>query len=93
MEVGLVSGQKVFNNMTSKLDGKAYAIIKANFWLHMLNDNQRPTRWLKANAKGTKVNFDFIKMQEEYDAGLLELEDYLKIIKKEYELDFKLNRN
>ncbi len=92
MEVGLVSGQKVFNNMTSKLDGKEYAIIKANFWLHMLNDGQRPTRWLKETTKGTKVNFDFIKTQEEYNAGLLELEAYLVIINKEHKLDFKLNR-
>lgn len=92
MQVSLVSGQKIFKNMTNKLSEVEYAKIKAQFWLFMLNDGNKPTKWLKPTAKGTKVNFDYIKGQEEYDRGLLELEVYLHEINSRFGLDYKLNK-
>ena len=91
MKASLISGQKVFSNMTNKLSDEEYAKIKAQFWLFMLNDGEKPTKWLKPNAKGTKVNFDYAKGQSEYERGLLELEVYLREINEKYGLDYKLN--
>ena len=92
MKISLVSGQKVFKNMTNKLSEEEYAKTKAQFWMFMLNDGERPTKWLKPNTKGTKVNLDYIQGQEKYDRGLLELEVYLHEINTQYGLDYKINR-
>lgn len=92
MKVSLVSGQKIFKNMTNKLSEEEYAKIKAQFWMFMLNDGQKPTKWLKPNAKGTKVNFDYINDQGEYDRGLLELEVYLREINEKFELGYTINK-
>lgn len=92
MSIDVISGQKIFNKMTSKLSDKDYAVYKANIWMQMLRNAERPTKWLKANTKGTKVSFDFIKSKEEFEAGVLELEAYLVIINKEHDLDFSIER-
>lgn len=92
VKASLVSGQKIFKNMTNKLSEEEYAKYKAQFWLFMLNDGHKPTKWLKPNAKGTKVNFDYIKGQSEYDRGLLELEVYLHEINEEFGLEYKINK-
>ncbi|MEK5070523.1 hypothetical protein [Sporosarcina sp. FSL K6-1508] len=92
MKIDLISGQKVFKNMTNKLSEEEYAKTKAQFWLFMLNDGNKPTKWLKPNASGTKVNFDYMKGQSEYDRGLLELEVYLHEINERFGLDYKFSR-
>lgn len=88
----LMSGQMVFKNLNNNLDDREYAIVKTNMWFQMLNDGKKPTKWLKPNDKGTKVNFDFINnSQELYDAGVLELQNYINIVNKEFNLDFILD--
>ena len=54
----------------------------------MLNEGKKPKRWLKPNKNGTGVHFDQLKSQDEYDLGLLELEQYLKTINEQFGLDF-----
>jgi len=88
----LMSGQMVFKNLNNNLDDREYAIVKTNMWFQMLNDGKKPTKWLKPNDKGTKVNFDFINnSQKLYDAGVLELQNYINIVNKEFNLDFILD--
>lgn len=88
----LMSGQMVFKNLNNNLDDREYAIVKTNMWFQMLNDGKKPTKWLKPNDKGTKVNFDFINnSQELYDAGVSELQNYINIVNKEFNLDFILD--
>ena len=94
MKVSLVSGQIIFKNMTNKLSEEEHAKYKAQFWLLMLNDGQKPTKWLKPNARGTKVNFDYISTRKnnrsDYDRGLAELEVYLREINEKFGLEYKL---
>ncbi|MFJ8262697.1 hypothetical protein ACIQ4I_12210 [Rummeliibacillus sp. NPDC094406] len=91
-KIQLVSGQIVFEKMTNKIDSKEYAERKAWAWLGMVNDGKKPTRWLKPNCKGTKVNFDFIQSQEEYEKVLDQIEPFLKKINRAYGLDYNLRR-
>lgn len=89
--ITVLNGQMHYKGMATELCERDYAIHKANIWMHMLNEGKRPTRWLKANSKGTKVNFDFINKQEQYDVGVAELKLYLTEINNEYDLEFTLN--
>lgn len=93
MEISVISGQMGYEKMTPKLGEREYAERKAHIWLHMLNDRMKPTKWLKPNKNGTKVNFNHIKSQEDYDEGLVELDVYLREINKEYGFDFSINRD
>jgi len=92
MKISVVSGQKHYRNMTNKHGDRNYAVAKAQIWMSMLNDGMKPTRWLKANAKGTKVNFDAIKTSEEYDKGLSELQEYLNEINEKFSLGISISR-
>lgn len=92
MKVSVVGGQKHFPNMTNKYSDRNYAMGKAQAWMNMLNDGMKPTRWLKPNAKGTKVNFDSIKTKEEYDEGLSELQEYLNGINEKFSLGIIISR-
>lgn len=57
----------------------------------MLNDGERPTKWLKTTAKGTKVNFEMVKTKEDYEAGIKDLlEEYLQEINTKYGFDYSL---
>lgn len=91
-KISVVSGQIDYPRLTSKMSEIEYAQAKAHVWLHMLNEGQNPKKWLKANTKGTKVNFDYIASQEEYDKGLIDLECYLAEINVRFGLDYKLTK-
>lgn len=91
--VELVSGKMEFSNMKKNLNDKHYAVIKSYFWLQMLNDGKKPTKWLKPTTKGTGVHFNFIKNQEEYDAGINQLEAYIKDVNEQFNLDLNLKLN
>lgn len=91
MKVSVAGGQMSFENLTAALDQKKYAVSKAVIWLNMLNDNMKPTKWLKASKKGTKVNFDSIRSEEDYKSGLDELDSYLYEINKKFGTDLKIN--
>jgi len=90
MKGRVTGGQMSFAKLTSEVNEKDYAVRKAVLWIQMLNDNMRPTKWLKATKKGTKVNFETIRSQEDYDKGLDELDTFLYDINKKYGTDFKL---
>lgn len=92
MEIEAVSGQKHFKNMKNKYSERHLVIGKAQAWMNMLNDGMRPTKWLKTTAKGTKVNFDFIKTSEQYDEGIIELETFLNEINEEYSLGISISK-
>ncbi|MEK5038998.1 hypothetical protein [Sporosarcina sp. FSL K6-3457] len=93
MKAQVMSGQMVYKNLTAKFSDREYAIMKVNLWMHMLNDRMKPTKWLKPNKNGTKVNFDYIHSQEEYDQGLGELDVYLQEINRQFGFDFSINRD
>lgn len=88
-----VGGQMSISKMTNKVEEKEYAIRKAYAWMNMLNDKMYPTKWLKANKNGTKVNFNAIHSQEDYEKGLDELEAYLKGLNREFGTYFKIKRD
>lgn len=92
-KISLVSGQMHYPRLNNKLPEEEYAKAKAHVWLHMLNEGQKPKKWLVANSKGTKVNFDYISSQDEYEKGLAVLEDYLSEINTHFGLDYNLRKN
>lgn len=91
-KIGLIGGQMLFEKMTNKVNDKDYAQQKAWMWIQMVNDRKNPTRWLKPNSKGTKVNFYYIHSQEEYEKALNQVEPFLKEINRIHGLDYKLSR-
>lgn len=91
-QIKLVNGQMNFPNMKAPVS-KQYAIMKAQTWMYMLNDGQRPTKWLRATKKGTKVNFDYMDSPDQYESGLKELGIYLDEVNKEYGTDLSLKRS
>lgn len=93
MKISVISGQMSFKHLTVKITNQEYAKIKINVWMHMLNDRMKPTKWLKPNKNGTKVNFDHIKNQDEYNQGLVELDVYLQEINKDFGFDFSINQD
>lgn len=90
--VKVLGGQFSYQFLTNKLPAEEYAKAKAQVWMHMVNDGNEPEKWLKANGKGTKVNFNRIRTQEEYDIALIKLSSYLDEINNEFGLDYKVVR-
>lgn len=88
--ISVISGQIIYPNLNNKLEEKEFAEAKAQLWLHMLLEGNSPQKWLKTTAKGTKVNFDCIRNQEDYDKGIMELKKYLAVINVEYGLNYQL---
>lgn len=88
----LVSGQLRHPNLTNTISEKEYAKAKVHMWLYMLNGGQRPTKWLKPNSKGTKVNFDYIYTEEDFDKGLEELESFTNEMNSKYDLVYKFKK-
>lgn len=87
--VKLVSGQMELPHLKTPQD-KDYEILRAQLWVHMINDGKRPTKWLNPSKKGTKVNFDFIGSKEAREQALNEFESYLKDVNALHGLDMKL---
>lgn len=95
MDIKVQGGQMQFNFLSLKLqheDPKQYEVNKAVVWLNMLNDLMEPVKWLKPNKNGTKVNFNSISSQEEYDKALAILEAHVEYINKVHGLDLSLNK-
>lgn len=92
MKISAIRGQVIQKHLNLKLDEKTYDIGKAHCWLGMIQRGQRPTKWLKANSKGTKINFDYIKTNEEIEQALDELDIFLKHVNRKHGTDITLNR-
>ncbi|MFS0815361.1 hypothetical protein ABC382_00135 [Lysinibacillus sp. 1P01SD] len=92
MSISVVSGQMSYKLLTNKMPAVEYATAKVHIWMNMLNRGQRPKKWLKANSKGTKVNFDYIKSEAEYEKGLIDLQVYIDEINSEFGLEIKIAR-
>lgn len=90
---GVYGGQQEFKYLTPTLLEKDYAVLKIKCWLKMLNGNSKPTRWLKPNTKGTKVNFKTIKTKEEWNQCFEELMNHISEMNEKHGLDMKLERN
>lgn len=90
MKVNVLGGQREFKRLTNAFSEEKIADLKAKLWLLMLNDGERPTKWLKTTAKGTKVNFEMVKTKEDYEAGIKDLEEYLQEINTKYGFDYSL---
>lgn len=86
----LISGQLLFPDLNLKLGDRKYAESKVHMWLFLLNEGERPTKWLKQNSKGTRVNFVTINSQEEYEEGIAELRAYASEVNEYYNLDLKV---
>lgn len=83
----IVGGQYGFKDLSTLLSAEEYAVAKVHLWLHMLNNGEKPKKWLKAYKSGTKVNFEMIHSQEEYDQGIAELSAFTEQVNKEFNLD------
>lgn len=88
----LVSGAINFPTLTTKMDEKEYAAAKVYMWMYMLNEGEVPTKWFKPNTKGTKVNFDYVSSQEEYNQGLEDLRTYIDEVNNKYDFGFKIQK-
>lgn len=92
MKVEVLGGQREFKRLTNAFSEEKISDLKAKLWLLMLNDGERPTKWLKTTAKGTKVNFEMVKTEEDYVAGIKDLEVYLQEINKKYGFNYSLTK-
>jgi hypothetical protein len=88
----VTGGQISYKLLNNKLSAMEYEIAKVHIWLNMLNKGQKPKRWNKPNKNGTKVTFEAIQTQADYNKGLTELEDYINQVNQQFGLDLKLNR-
>lgn len=86
----IVGGQFLFVDLSTSLSDKDFAIAKVHIWLHMLNDGHKPVKWYKTYKNGTKVNFETIHTQAEYDQGLQDLATFVEVTNKEYDLDMNV---
>lgn len=89
----VISGQIIYPTLSNKMNEKEYAKAKVHMWLYMLNEGKKPTKWLKPNTKGTKVNFDFIHGQEDYEVGLQELILFTDQMNTLHSLDYKIKKS
>lgn len=89
-EITLVSGEVVYPSLNANFDEKTYARLKAHLWLHMLNEHRKPKRFRKATKKGTRVRFDFIRTQEEYDQGIKELGVYIREVNEKFDFGIEI---
>lgn len=95
MKASVIGGQTQFPSLTLNFQKEnivKYEEMKAAFWLLMLNDFQEPIRWLKPNKNGTKVNFDAIKTQLDYDNALAKLQVHIDNINKQYGTDLYVSK-
>ena len=95
MDIKVRGGQMQYKFLTQNLrqeDPKKYEANKAVVWLKMLNDGMEPVKWLKPNKGGTKVNFNVISSQAEYEKALATLEAHIKYINQTHELNLSLNK-
>lgn len=89
--ITLLSGQMNFPNLKAPV-GKDYEVLRVQLWVCMINDGKRPTKWLKATKKGTKVNFDFIDTKESNEQAFKEVKDYMADVNTIYGLKMTLNK-
>lgn len=86
----MISGQIDFKKLNTNLSETDYAIGKVGVWVRMLNKGERPKKWLKARKGGTKVNFEIIQSETDFENGLNELKGYLAEIKNNHGLEITL---
>lgn len=90
MDIKVLGGQIIYPNLNTGIEENEYAIAKSHMWLYMLNENRRPTRWFKATKNGTKVNFEMIRSQVDYDNGIDELQFFINNVNEKFGLKFDL---
>jgi hypothetical protein len=88
----VVGGRMIFKQLTSGIEAKKYAVGKAVVWLKLLNDGMKPVKWLKPTKRGTKVDFEFIRSDEEWESELERLNNYINEVNQMFGTDLKLNR-
>ncbi|MCC3381942.1 hypothetical protein ACFQ5D_18095 [Paenibacillus farraposensis] len=92
MNLSIIGGQLQYPRLKSSLDQKEYDIGKAFIWMDMLKSRHRPTKWLKPNRRGTKVDFEFIATNEGLQVAQDEFEVFLEQINRKHGTDFELTR-
>lgn len=90
-DITLLNGQMNFPNLKAPT-GKEYEVLRAQLWICMINDGKRPTKWLKATKKGTKVNFDFINSSESNEQAFKEVESHIANVNDIYGLKMTLRK-
>ncbi len=80
-EVEIVSGQRRFEGMTAQLlqenEGQ-YVQLKILNWANMVTERRvAPTKWLKPDRQGTRVNFVGLHSTEEIHKALSELSGFI----------------
>lgn len=90
-EITLLNGQMNFPHLKAPL-GKEYEILRAQLWVHMINDGKRPTKWLKSSKKGTKVNFEFMNTEDSKEQAFEEVKSYIADVNAIYGLNMKLGK-
>lgn len=73
----LQGGQIQIDLLHSGLKENEYAALKGLTWMHLVTKGLKPVKWLKANKKGTKINFQAIRTREELEKASAELTSYL----------------
>ncbi|MCP6683228.1 hypothetical protein [Bacillus nakamurai] len=89
----VIGGEMSFPKLTMKVykdDPAQYSARIANVWINMLNELKRPSKFLKPTRRGTRVEYDYIREQKDYDSGLKMLTEYVHEINQKFDLGIKI---
>ncbi|GAC42817.1 hypothetical protein [Paenibacillus popilliae] len=92
IKITLHGGEMMYSAMNSQVNAKEYSLRKMYAWFTMLNDRQRPITWKKPSKKGTRVKWEMVTTQQEYEMAWDELEGYIHAVNKRFATDFALKR-
>lgn len=92
-QISVIGGRIQYKHLTSTLDERTFDIGKAHIWMNMITNYQRPTKWLKPTKKGSAINFDYIKTQDEVETAFDELEMYIREVNRKHGTDLALHRD
>ena len=76
----VTGGRMSFSRLNKKAfteNEASYQALKAQIWLQMINDQQRPVKWFKPHAKGTNVDFVMIDSVNSYHFAMGELKGFI----------------
>jgi hypothetical protein len=90
-KVMIIGGQKCFKLLSNRLTEKQYAACKVNAWFKMITKAEWPTKWLKPNKDGTRVNFKAMNGEDDYNKALDEIKSYISEINEKYGFDYKIS--
>lgn len=80
----ILGGTSQFKSLKKGMEEREYMVQKAFNWHGMINQMENPVQWMKPTNQGTKVKWESISTQEEYDKAVAKLKGYMTEINALY---------